>query len=92
MNNYYNKKKPEPRDPNSISALEKRFPRIVDKIVLMWGTQEFPDFLNSMMIDKRGDRQGFPLEVLEEMMFLTTLHDFRRGERSQATMKDYRIA
>ncbi len=91
MSNHYDKS-PESRDPNYLSALEKHFPRIVDKIVLMWATEEFPEFLNGMMIDKRGDRQGFPLEVLEEMMFLTTLHDNRRGERSMATSKDYRIA
>ncbi|MEO6023335.1 MAG: hypothetical protein ABIP64_09500 [Burkholderiales bacterium] len=91
MSNHYDKT-PEPRDPNYLSALEKHFPRIVDKIVLMWATEEFPEFLNGMMIDKRGDRQGFPLEVLEEMMFLTTLHDNRYGERSMATSKDYRIA
>ena len=92
MNTYHKKKKPESRDPLCISALEKRFPRIVDKIVLMWGTTEFSTYLNTMIIDNRGDRQGFPFDVLEEMMFLTSLHDFRRGERSMATMKDYRIA
>jgi hypothetical protein len=92
MNNYYKKKKPEPIDPHYVSSIEKRFPRIVDKITLMWGTKEFPEFLNSLMIDDRGDRQGFPLAVIEEMMFLHEIHGFRLGVRTVVTKEGYRIA
>ncbi len=38
MKNYY-KKKTAPLDPNYVSALEKHFPRIVEKITLMWGAK-----------------------------------------------------
>jgi hypothetical protein len=91
MKNYYNKKKPEPVDPNYVSSLEKRFPRIVDKITMMWGAKEFPEFLSSLMIDDRGDRQGFPLDVIEEMMFLHEIHDARQGKRTVVAREGYRI-
>lgn len=84
--------KPEPIDPNYVSALEKHFPRIADKITLMWGSEEFPEFLSGLMIDNRGDRQGFPLAVIEEMMFLNEIHDVRLGKRSVVTKDGYRIA
>lgn len=91
MKNYY-KTTQESIDPHYVSALEKHFPRIVDKITLMWGSKEFPEFLSSLMIDNRGDRQGFPLEVIEEMMFLNEIHDARLGKRTVVTKDGYRIA
>lgn len=91
MKNYY-KKKTDPRDPNYVSALEKNFPRIVEKITLMWGATDFPDYLHSLMIDKRGDRQGFPFDVLEEMMFLNEIHDYRLGKRTVVDKSTYRLA
>ncbi len=91
MKSYY-KKKTDPKDPNYVSALEKRFPRIADKIVLMWGAPEFPQYLTSLMIDKRGDRQGFPFDVLDEFMFLNEFHDFRQGTRTVVDKSAYRIA
>lgn len=91
MKNYY-KKKTDPKDPNYVSAVEKRFPRIAEKIVLMWGATEFPQYLTSLMIDKRGDRQGFPFDVLEELMFLNEMHDSRLGKRAVVDKSTYRIA
>lgn len=86
----YNKDK-DPVDRKYVSALEKHFPRIVDKITLMWGAKEFPEYLNSLMIDDRGNRQGFPLKVIEEMMFLQEIHDYRQGKRTAVTKDGYRI-
>ena len=91
MKKYY-KKKTDPNDPNYVSAVEKRFPRIAEKIVLMWGATEFPQYLTSLMIDKRGDRQGFPFDVLEELMFLSEMHDSRLGKRTVVDKSTYRIA
>lgn len=91
MKNHDNNK-PEPIDPNYVSALEKHFPRIADKITLMWGAEEFPEFLSGLMIDNRGDRQGFPLAVIEEMMFLNEIHDVRLGKRTVVTKDGYGIA
>jgi uncharacterized protein len=78
-------------DRKYVCALEKHFPRIVDKILLMWGAKDFPEFLSALMIDSRGDRHGFPFEVIEELMFLQEIHDYRLGTRTTVTKEGYRI-
>ena len=81
----------EPVDRKYVCALEKQFPRVVDKILLMWGAKEFAEFLATLMLDNRGDRQGFPFEVIEELMFLQEIHDYRLGKRTTVTKEGYRI-
>ena len=81
----------EPVDRKYVSALEKGFPRVVDKILLMWGAKEFPEFLSTLIIDTRGGRQGFPFEVIQELMFLQEIHDYRLGKRTTVTKEGYRI-
>jgi hypothetical protein len=60
---------------SSKTTLEERFPRIVDSIVLMWGNKEMDTFFQKIMMDDRGDRQGFPPEVMSDLMFLSQLHN-----------------
>jgi hypothetical protein len=88
-NKYY--KKPQPKDPSYTSAIEKRFPHIAEKLSLMWGTPDFSEFLNKLMIDDRGNRQGFPPEVIDEMLFLHLVHDMRRGIRLEVSREGYRF-
>jgi hypothetical protein len=92
-NNNWQPKKPAGKpDPTYKSEMEKNFPRIVEKIVLMWGANDFTQFLNALMIDDRGSRQGFPPDVVEEMMFLHAIHDARVGRESwPLTTDDYRV-
>lgn len=52
------------------SALERRFPRIARELMARWKGREIDSYLDSLLIDDRGDRMGFPEEVLEEIMFL----------------------
>jgi hypothetical protein len=87
MNKYY--KKAEPKDISYTSAIEKRFPHVAQKIVLMWGTPDFSEFLNKLMIDDRGDRSGFPPEVIDEMLFLHAINDTRRGIRLTVARDGY---
>jgi hypothetical protein len=92
MKTYSKDKKVKPVHSNDLSYIENHFPRIGEKITLMWGAKEFPEYLNSLMIDDRGDREGFPFEVIEEMMFLLEIHDYRLGKRTVVTKDGYRIA
>jgi hypothetical protein len=55
---------------NEISALEKHFPRIANDMCTYWGSQEIDNYIDNMLLDDRGDRMGFPIDVLEELMFL----------------------
>jgi hypothetical protein len=56
------------------TALEQEFARIADQITLMWGYPELDTFLARLCIDDRGNRKGFPRPVMDELLFLTLLH------------------
>jgi hypothetical protein len=60
------------------SFLEHFHPNIVDRLLILWGYPEFHNLLDSLMIDTRGDRQGFRKEVLDELMFLHTIHPVKK--------------
>lgn len=57
--------------------LEERFDRILIKIEQLWETPGIEDYFTDLLIDKRGGRQGFPKEVLADIM---RLKDFREME------------
>lgn len=68
-------------------------PHLVRKISLMWGQPELDVFFASLIMDSRdGTRQGFPIDVAAEIMFLTQLNkvvraiDMAKGTRS--SLKD----
>ncbi len=51
--------------------LAAAFPRIAERIALFDGEPPFAArYLDQLMIDQRGDRQGFPIEVGRELMRL----------------------
>lgn len=57
-------------DQEVLSALEAKFPRIISKLNDLWPTRECGQFLDSLIIDDRGGREGFAPEVMEEILFL----------------------
>jgi len=56
------------------SQIEARFPRIASAITLLWGNPEMDAYFTRIMVDERGDREGFPPEVMAEILFLANLH------------------
>ncbi len=66
----------------SFSALEQRFPRIALRLVELWQSLACGDYLRSLLIDDRGDRQGFPAEVVEEIILLDSIHWSNAASRS----------
>jgi hypothetical protein len=56
-----------------LSHLELAFPRIAETLCKAWGTAEIDAYLQSLMIDKRSTRIGFPAEIVEELMLLDGL-------------------
>jgi hypothetical protein len=49
-------------------ALMNRFARIANQLAAMWGDLEcFEPYMESLLTDKRGNRNGFPPEVLAEL-------------------------
>ncbi|MHB1245221.1 MAG: hypothetical protein ACYCZH_02180 [Sulfuriferula sp.] len=55
------------------SHLENQFPHIVQELVAKWGTPDVETYLASLMMDNRGNRQGFPSAVAEELMLIDTV-------------------
>lgn len=53
------------------SALELRFPRIARELALRWKTRDIHEYMDALLIDQRGDREGFPPDVQEELMLLS---------------------
>jgi hypothetical protein len=55
---------------DEISAIEKHFPRIASEIVTRWADKDGDNYIDNLLLDDRGDRMGFPSDVLNELMFL----------------------
>jgi hypothetical protein len=48
--------------------LSERYPRIANRICRLWSSQaECLDYLESLLMDRRGDRQGFELDIAMEL-------------------------
>jgi len=58
---------------NDLSAIERRFSRVAQELATRWKRDDINTYLDSLLLDDRGNRQGFPAEVLEELMFLSNL-------------------
>lgn len=58
---------------NDLSAIERRFSRIAQELAARWKQGDIDTYLNSLLLDDRGNRQGFPSDVLAEIMFLSNL-------------------
>jgi len=49
--------------------LAEQFPRIADRIVELWRQgSALEAYLDDLLIDRRGNRQGFPPEMLMEIL------------------------
>lgn len=54
------------------AALEE-LPRVCEQIKLLWFYPECENLLDKLIIDERGNRSGFPREVMDELLFLARL-------------------
>lgn len=55
--------------------LIERYPRIANRLVELWGSEAINEYLESLMIMDRPDRQGFPAEIGMELMTFGNAHD-----------------
>jgi hypothetical protein len=61
-------------DYHPLPIIEEKFPRIAEIIKGTWGTPELDNYFDKLLIDKRGDRAGFPPEVVQAMLTLSQQH------------------
>ncbi|MFN0040531.1 MAG: hypothetical protein ACKVP2_13550 [Burkholderiales bacterium] len=55
-------------DPENYPVnLASKYPRILDRIALLWGTPNLEKYLQELIVDSRGNRAGFPPEVMLEL-------------------------
>ena len=54
--------------------IEQQFPRILAKIVELWGSARLDDYLGQLMVSDRQGRRGFPGEVAMDLFRLSTVH------------------
>lgn len=62
----------EPWQPFRVVAAN--YPRVAHALRQLWGTPEADAFFNRMLIDDRGNRAGFPPEVVRALLALSELH------------------
>lgn len=68
------------REQNYPRALAQQYPRILGKIVDLWDTPDIEEYFTDLMVDKRGNRAGFPSEVASDIIYLSMVHARRREE------------
>lgn len=61
--------------------LESKYLRIFNSIMSTWGTMECDAAFEDLFFDNRGGRQGFPEDVMRDILFLSRLHDKMRNLR-----------
>ena len=63
----------------AVALLKTLFPRIHQRLVTLWGSGPGEDYLDGLIVDDRGNRQGFPPEVLRGLLVLQRVHFQRFG-------------
>ena len=65
-----------------LPIVEARFPRIAEVIQTLWGTPELDSYFDKLLIDDRGDRAGFPEDVITALFTLSRQHIEQFGFRT----------
>ena len=60
--------------PRHLSIIWEQYPRIGEKISVMWGYVELQNYLGTIILDERGGRKGFPESVLAALMEVHKRH------------------
>ena len=69
--------------------LAARYPRIVNQIARQWRTPALMDrYFQDLLMDTRGNRQGFPLKIVMELSTLREHYTGMSGSARAASMWD----
>lgn len=66
-------------ETSDASAIEIRYPHVAKGLCDYWGKPECLSYLESLVFDQRGGRQGFPPDVSAELLFLYSLVERKPG-------------
>lgn len=73
-------------------VLEAQFKRVFDRIIALWGTDEFDPFINSLFINDTGSRQGFPDDAMTEIFRISQAHDAAMQARRESQVWELEAA
>jgi hypothetical protein len=78
-------------DPARFSILEVGYGHVIERLIHCWGDpSEFRHVFEDLIIDSRGDREGWPPDLWRELLFLQELH--HRVEYEQRLEAERRAA
>lgn len=63
--------------------LEQQYQRVLNRIIELWDSPEIDGYFTDLLVDSRGDRQGFPPEVSSELFKLSQFHAKLRSQEQQ---------
>jgi hypothetical protein len=68
-----------------VSTIVERYPKIGEKIKQSWGSGDLRNYLNSLIYDERGGRQGFPENIVSALFRVYESHtilypEIKRGD------------
>lgn len=73
-------KPPSPPPPSRDAGALEAMPHLKQKICLMWGSPELDIFISRLIMDSRdGKRQGLPMQVGAELLFLAQTNKLIRA-------------
>lgn len=61
---------------------EAKYPHIAERISILWGTVGMSRYLSELLFDDRGDREGFPADVMKELFALSNFNEAHKPSRS----------
>ncbi len=65
--------------------LEQQYPRVLNRIIELWYSVAIDSYLTNLLVDDRGDRHGFPPDVVSELFTLGQVHAKLRSQKDPST-------
>lgn len=57
-----------------VLIIREKYPNIGNKIAALWGSAQLHKYLNQIIIDDRGGRQGFPQPIVSALLRIFQHH------------------
>jgi len=79
---------PQPQKPKIPPRviLQEKYPKILERIEILWGSIELHNYLEHTLTTDRSNRQGFPLDVIQALGEIHLEH--RAALREKSVLKE----
>lgn len=94
--NHQNKLEPQREikaSRNPILIIQERVPHVANKIILMWGTEDLPKYMEEIVMMDRAGRAGFHSDVMNAIIEISSFIQRTSQETASASawIKDPRL-